>query len=100
MNEITAHINQIKRLCSQYRVKSLFAFGSAVKNKLTPESDIDFIVDIDATNPFDYSDNYFDLKFHLQKLFNRNIDLLEQKSLHNPFLKQEIDQSKLLVYGK
>jgi predicted nucleotidyltransferase len=30
---------------------------------------------------------------------NRHVDLLEQKAIKNPFLKKEIDQTKVLIYG-
>lgn len=96
--EINKHIDQIKKLCDSNKVKSLFAFGSVIRNKLTPNSDLDFVVEIDDKDPLSYADKYFDLKFNLEKIFNRKIDLLEQKAIKNRFLKQEIDQTKLLIY--
>lgn len=100
MEEINKHIIEIKKLCGSNKVKSLFAFGSVLKNELRPDSDIDMIVDIDDQNPLSYSDKYFDLKFNLERIFNRKIDLLEFKSIKNRFLKKEIDKTKLLVYGE
>lgn len=100
MKEINQHIDQIKKLCDTNKVKSLFVFGSVVKDKLRPESDIDFVVDIDDQDPLSYSDKYFDLKFNLEKIFKRRIDLLELKAIKNKFLKQEIDQTKLHIYGE
>lgn len=100
MKEINEHIDEIKELCDSNKVKSLFAFGSVIEDKLTSESDIDFLVDIDDQDPLSYSDKYFDLKFSLEKIFNRKIDLLELKALRNRFLKQEIDQTKLQIYGE
>lgn len=100
MNELKDHIEQIKQLCTAYNVRSLFAFGSVVSDKLKPESDIDLIVDIDNADPIDYSDNYFALKFELEDMLNRPIDLLEAKALKNPFLKKQIDNTKVLVYGR
>lgn len=100
MNELKDHIEQIKQLCNAYHVKSLFAFGSVVSDKLKPTSDIDLIVDIDSKDPIDYSDNYFALKFQLENIFKRPIDLLEDKALKNPFLKKQIDNTKVLVYGR
>jgi len=100
MKEINQHIDQIKKLCVTNKVKSLFVFGSIVKDKLRPESDIDFVVDIDDHDPLSYSDKYFDLKFNLEKIFKRRIDLLELKAIKNKFLKQEIDQTKLHIYGE
>lgn len=100
MEEINKHIEQIKKLCALNKVKSLFVFGSVIKNKLRPDSDIDLVVDIDENDPLSYSDKYFELKFNLEKIFNRKIDLLELKAIKNRFLKQEIDQTKLQIYGE
>lgn len=98
MEEINKHIDQIKKLCISNEVKSLFAFGSVIKNKLRSDSDIDLIVDFDDTDPLSYSEKYFDLKFNLEKIFNRKIDLLELKAIKNRFFKQQIDQTKILIY--
>jgi len=100
VKELKDHIDQINRLCNTHNVRSLFAFGSVVSDKLKPESDIDLIVDIDSEDPIDYSDNYFALKFQLEDMLNRPIDLLEAKALKNPFLKKQIDNTKVLVYGR
>jgi len=81
VKEIKEHIDQIKKLCDSNEVKSLFAFGFVVEDKLTPESDIDFLVDIDDQDLLSYSDKYFDLKFNLKKYLNGKIDLLELKAL-------------------
>lgn len=89
----------IERLCKENKVRSLFAFGSAVRNELKPESDIDLLVDIDANDPFEYTDNYFNLLEQLQKLFGKPVDLLETRGLKNRFLKAEIERTKVLLYG-
>lgn len=94
------HLAQIKKLCELYKVKSLFAFGSVTNSLFNSDSDIDLIVDIDSSDPIEYSENYFEFKFKLQQLLERNIDLIEKKALSNPFLKDEIDQTKILVHEK
>ena len=100
VKELKDHIEQIKLLCNAYHVKSLFAFGSVVSGKLKTESDIDLLVDIDSADPIDYSDNYFALKFQLEDIFKRPVDLLEDKAVKNPFLKKQIDNTKVLIYGR
>jgi predicted nucleotidyltransferase len=77
----------------------LYAFGSVLTNRFNNDSDIDMVVDIDSTNPLEYADNYFNLKFALQDLFNRPVDLLENKAIRNDYLRQEIDNSKQLIYA-
>ncbi|UZD22721.1 nucleotidyltransferase domain-containing protein [Algoriphagus halophytocola] len=100
MNELTKHIDQIRELCEANKVASLFAFGSITTNKFNSDSDIDLIIDIDEKDPLNYSDYYFEVKDQLSKILKRPIDLLELKTLKNSFLKKEIEQSKVLVYGR
>jgi len=68
MKELTNHIEQITKLCNEHNVKSLFAFGSVVSDKLKAESDIDLIVDIDSNDPIDYSDHYFSIRLELEDI--------------------------------
>ena len=100
MEELKRHIDQIKALCDNNNVISLFAFGSVTTEGFSSESDIDLIVDIEENDPLTYSDNYFNLKFALEQLLKREIDLLEQKAIKNPYLKQQIEKTKVHVYGK
>ena len=97
---IDTYRNVLTQLCLQNKVKSLYAFGSDVTNRFNSDSDIDMIVDIDSKNPLEYADCYFNLKFSLQDLFNRPVDLLEDKAIRNNYLRQEIDNSKQLIYAE
>ena len=100
MKALDSHIDQVKKLCSEHNVRSLFVFGSVLSDKFNADSDIDLIVDIDNSDPFEYADNYFDLKFQLADLLKREIDLLEDKAVKNPFLKKRIEDTKVLVYER
>jgi len=99
MNFLESYISQIQYLCSQHKVRSLFAFGSVISGSFSSNSDIDMIVDFEEQNPLEYSENYFQLKFQLQDLLKRPVDLLEKKALHNPFLLNKIESTKIPVYG-
>ena len=92
--------NEINTLCLQNKVKSLYVFGSVLTERFSEKSDIDLVVDIDSSDPFDYADSYFNLKFALQDLFRRPIDLLENKAIKNPYIRRNIDSSKSLVYAR
>lgn len=91
MHVIPSHIDQIRKLCIANKVKSLFAFGSVVRNDFNPESDIDLMVEIDEKEPLAYAANYFNLKFQVENLLHKEIDLLGQKAFHSTLLKEEID---------
>lgn len=100
MNIIEQNIEIIRNLCTKHKVSRLFVFGSVLRNKLRKNSDIDLIVDFQEMDVCEYADNYFDLKFSLENLFKRNVDLLENKAIKNPFLRQSIDSTKQLIYGQ
>ncbi len=98
MKLIQENIVSLKMLCIKHHVGRLFVFGSAVYPSFRPDSDIDFLVSFKKINLEDYADNYFDFKFSLEDLFKREIDLLEEKALKNPYLIESINLSKQLVY--
>ena len=99
MNYIEQYLTQIQQLCRQHKVSELFVFGSVLRDSFNEGSDIDFIVDFLDISLEEYANNYFDLKFSLEELLKRKVDLLENKALRNPYLKESIDSTKLLVYG-
>jgi uncharacterized protein len=99
MNLLDKNIDKIRDLCTKHKVGKLFVFGSVLTNRFRSDSDLDFIVDFEDIDLYYYADNYFDLKYSLENLFKRDIDLLEDKAISNPYLRQSIDSSKQLVYG-
>ena len=99
MNGLEAYTNDISRLCKNHKVKSLYAFGSVLTDRFNKDSDIDLVVDFAKIDVEDYADNYFDLKFSLQELLKRPVDLLESKAITNPYFKQTLKKQSQLVYG-
>ena len=98
MTILDKNIDKIRALCDKHKVTRLFVFGSVLTDNFNKSSDIDFLVDFSGVDLYDYADNYFDFKKSLEDLLNRQIDLLEEKALKNPYLKETIDSSKQLIY--
>jgi len=96
---LTPHISEIKKLCEQHKVDKLYAFGSVLTDKFCKDSDVDFVVDIKVDDPISYSDLYFDLKFGLEDLLDRPIDLLEERAIRNPYFRKRLEETKQLIYG-
>jgi len=91
--------NALTELCKKYYVESFALFGSAARNQMTKDSDVDFLVKFNTElQLLDYADNYFDLKRALESLLEKKVDLVSEKSLKNPILKKNIEQSKVLLY--
>jgi uncharacterized protein len=99
MTVLDTHIKDIRQLCSNHKVKELYAFGSVLSDQFNQNSDIDLLVNFEPIDVSQYADNYFDFKFSLQKILNRPIDLLEEKAIKNPYFRQSINQQRQLIYG-
>jgi len=99
MRIIDKNIDKIRALCNKHSVSRLFVFGSILTDNFNQSSDIDLLVDFAGVDLYDYADNYFDLKASLEKLLKRQIDLLEDKAVKNPYLRKSIDSSKKMIYG-
>lgn len=86
-------------LCKRYKVSKLFVFGSILTDRFNDDSDVDLVVSFNKAEVSDYFDNYFDLKYSLEELFGRKVDLLEEQTIKNPYLKKNVDATKALIYG-
>ena len=57
------------------------------------------VVDFEEKDPYRYTDLYFNLKSKLEDLLKRQIDLIEERAIKNRIFKQQLDISKVKIYG-
>ena len=81
-----------KRDIQLFGVKKIGLFGSFLKNTAHKKSDLDILVEFKETT----FDNYIELKFMLEKVFNKKVDLVIEKSL-KPALKYVKEEA---IYAK
>ncbi len=93
------HIEEVKLLCKTFNIKRLYAFGSVVSELFNDQSDIDFLISFsDNVSIEEYTANYFSLHYKLRELFHREIDIITENSLSNPYFIQSINATKKLIY--
>lgn len=97
MTLIANNIQKIVALCKKYKVNKLFVFGSILTDRFNDDSDIDFVVSFNKAEVSDYFDNYFDFKYSLEDLLGRDVDLLEEQTIKNPYLKKGVDATKVAL---
>jgi len=100
MNLIEKNIDSLVFLCKQHKVKELYIFGSILTSGFNKDSDIDMLVQFENVDILEYSDNYFDFKEKLEKLFDRDVDLLENQAIRNPIFRKILDRDKKIVYDR
>ena len=101
MNTIIGEkVSELRRLCSQHRVRRLELFGSAARDDFDAgRSDLDFVVEFEDMPPADYGDAYFGLLAALEDLFGRPVDLVVLSAVRNPYMRDAIDESRILLYA-
>lgn len=101
MNQLVERkLDDLTRLCEKFRVKRLDLFGSAVSDEFDPEtSDLDFLVFLQEMDFGEYADAYFGLLQGLQELFDRHIDLVMDSAIKNPYFRQELEKTRMLLYA-
>jgi hypothetical protein len=62
-------------------------------------SDVDILVEFDVRPGFDYFGSYFALKEGLERIFDRQVDLLSGSSIRNPYFRQNVMRTKEQLYA-
>ena len=101
MNDLIHNkLSAIIAACKKHHVESIALFGSAAKDAMHEDSDIDLLVEFSKyIDVLDYADSYFSLLDQLQEILKRKVDLVSSRSLKNPILKEEIYRSKVDLYA-
>ena len=91
--------HEIIAICKSLKIKKFYFFGSVLSDRFSNESDVDVLISfLDNISIEEYTDNYFELHYQLRALFNREVDVVTENSLTNPFFIENINKSKLLIY--
>ena len=90
---------EVKELAVKHGVRRLAVFGSALTPRFDPaSSDIDFLVEFRTMPPAKRADAYFGLLEDLERLFGRPVDLVELSALRNPYIRQAVEASRVVLY--
>jgi hypothetical protein len=95
------HREKILEFLKQYKIKNgpnytinkIGIFGSAARNELSVDSDIDIVVELERADLF----YLIGIKNDLKEIFKRDVDIIRYNSKMNPFLKKRIDKEAYYV---
>ena len=97
---VEQHLSQLLDLCRKYDVRRLDLIGSATRSDFDPtKSDLDFVVEFNDFNVSNAADRYLGLLIDLEDLFKRKIDLVSYRAIRNPYFKQIVDQTRVMLYA-
>ena len=90
--EIITIIKANRSALDRYGVRALALFGSAARDKIRKGSDVDILVQFDKSTWA----NYIGLKFYLEDLLGRKVDLVTPKAI-KPATQSSIEKDLLYV---
>jgi hypothetical protein len=91
-DDVVTKIKSHRRALRRYGVKSLALFGSAARNTMRKRSDVDVLVQFDNATWA----NYIGLKFYLEDLLDREVDLVTPNAL-KPAIKPSVEKDLFYV---
>lgn len=87
--EIISALKKHHDVLEQYKVKKIGLFGSYARGEQTSNSDIDFLIDFKEPT----FDNFMNLVFFLENIFNTHVELITDGNLSPymlPYIEKEI----------
>lgn len=94
--------DDLRGLCERYSVARLHLFGSGATGSFRADSsDLDFVVRfVERTPTVSYADRFIDFADALESFFGRPVHLIADESITNPFLRREIENTRVQVYER
>lgn len=98
MLEKKKYKNDIESLCRGLSLERLDLIGSAAREDFNEGSDIDVLVTFDGDESL--FKRYFTLKEKLEAIFERQVDVIEERAIKNPYFKASIEKDRIELYGR
>ena len=103
MKLIELNMDKIVALCKKYKVAKLWVFGSILTPRFNDQSDVDFSVNFDSDiinrEQLDWADLFFGFLDELKMILGRDVDIVFDDCVENPYFRKELDSTKQLIYG-
>jgi len=91
--------SRIVEFCDRWKITEFALFGSVLRDDFRPDSDVDVLVTFGNKHGLNWSD-WTNMKVELEAMFGREVDLINQKYLKNPYRRAEILETRRVIYAK
>jgi hypothetical protein len=93
-------IRLLKPIFQKHKVEKAYLFGSAITSNFSDQSDVDLLITFQENiDPLEKGELWWSLYDSLRLHFNREVDLVTESSLKNPYFIEEVNNTKQLIYG-
>jgi predicted nucleotidyltransferase len=96
MFDIELHRLNLENACREFSLRRLDLVGSAARADFQSDSDLDFLVTFEGDSGLFH--RYFGLKERLEDIFQRPVDLIEERAVRNPYVRRTLQKDRVKVY--
>jgi predicted nucleotidyltransferase len=89
---------RLAEFAKKWRIVELSLFGSVVNGDFREDSDVDVLVKFEDEAPWSLS-HIIEMKWELEELFGRDVDIVERDVVKNPFVRKSIFSTRRIVYA-
>ncbi|MFN0140158.1 MAG: nucleotidyltransferase family protein [Pyrinomonadaceae bacterium] len=97
MIKIDKFRHRIQKICRDLSLQRLDIVGSAAREDFSADSDVDVLVNFG--NDEGLFGRYFDLKERLEEIFERPVDVIDERAIKNPYFKRAVEKNRVKIYG-
>lgn len=96
--QVDMPVATIADFCRRWKVKEFSIFGSILREDFGPQSDVDVLLNFFEDVPWGLFE-LVEMKDELKTIFGREVDIVEQEGLRNPFRRHEILRTRRVIYA-
>jgi predicted nucleotidyltransferase len=92
--------NYLNRIFENHMLEKVYLFGSMANGNYSNTSDIDLLIHFKpGLEPLKRGELLWSLYDILRDYFHREVDLVNESNIKNPYFLEEINRTKKLIYG-
>lgn len=92
-------LERVAELCRRYEVRELALFGSALRDDFGPDSDVDVLVEFDATAQVGFL-TLLRMQRELAALMRRRVDLVPKRGLKERIRQSVLDGARVIYAAR
>lgn len=89
---------RIEEFCRRWRLRQFSLFGSVLREDFGPDSDVDVLISFEPDIPWSLFD-WIAMIDELRVVFDREVDLVEESGLTNPYRRDAILRTRQILYA-
>ena len=95
--QIVPDQSRVEAFCHRWGVRELSLFGSVLRDDFNPASDVDVLISFRTDADWDYW-NWPEMLDELRVIFGRDVDLVVDEALRNPFRRRRIMENRKVIF--